>query len=52
MGAGAATAGASGEGGEGAFSEVDVDKIKIEPEGLLGLEILAKVASTSLLMSA
>ena len=42
----------SGEGGEGAFSEVDVDKIKIEPEGLLGLEILAKVASTSLLMSA
>lgn len=33
------------------FSEVDVDQIKIEPEGFMGLDILAKVASTSLLMS-
>lgn len=30
---------------------VDVDKIKLEPKALEGLEILAKVASTSLLMS-
>ena len=33
------------------MEEVDVDKIKLEPAALEGLDILAKVASTSLLMS-